>query len=52
MGVAEGGAKILVGEELAHDVRVTAGCHLEGGVGVTGIVEYTRQSKRLRTGKD
>ena len=44
MGVAEGGAKILVGEELAHDVRVTAGCHLEGGVGVTAHVHNLSKS--------
>ena len=44
MGVAEGGAKILVGEELAHDVRVTAGCHLEGGVGVTGCMHNLSKS--------
>lgn len=51
-GVDLSGSYVFVGEHLADGVDVGSAAEEQGSVGVTALVEYTRQSKEKRIGEN
>ena len=50
MRIAQGGTEILVSKSLTDYIGIAAHSHLQCCIGMAEAMEYTRQSKRQRTG--